>query len=233
MTAESDKSAGHIILRQTESRDFPGVIELCKIVYPSTPPWNETQLASHLEVFPKGQIVAVDEDRGKVVGMSASLVVLWDDYDSGDNWRDFTDHGMFTNHDPKGRTLYGAEIMVHPDMRGRGIGGRIYGLRRCITEDLGLLRIRAGARMRGYHKHVDVMEPREYLKKVARGELRDPTISFQIRHGFRPIKLISNYLRNDPESLGYAALIEWLNEQVATPDDVRNRSDEFAPSIAH
>ncbi len=35
---------------------------------------------------------------GEVVGMAASLIVLWDDYSLDTNGRDFTDHGMFTNH---------------------------------------------------------------------------------------------------------------------------------------
>ncbi|GEM_PF-1459647 len=43
--------------------------------------------------------------------MAASLIVLWNDYDMKASWRDFTDHDMFTNHDPeRGRTLYGAEV---------------------------------------------------------------------------------------------------------------------------
>lgn len=47
--------------------------------------------------------------------MSASLIVLWDDYELTTSWRDFTDAGMFTNHDAvNGRTLDGAEIMVAP-----------------------------------------------------------------------------------------------------------------------
>ncbi len=75
----------------------------------------------------------------RVVGMAASLIVFWDDYDMKDSWRDFTDHGMFTNHDPvKGRTLYGAEVMVRPSMQGRGIGSKIYHARRELVRRLGV-----------------------------------------------------------------------------------------------
>ena len=37
--------------------------------------------ASHLEVFPEGQFVAVENETQKIVGMSASLIVLWEDYE--------------------------------------------------------------------------------------------------------------------------------------------------------
>ncbi len=225
----SEKARG-IVVRGTETRDFDGIIEVCRAVYPTSPAWTHAMLASHLDVFPDGQIVAVDERTGRVVGMAASLIVLWEDYDLRDSWRDFTDHGMFTNHDPvNGRTLYGAEVMVHPDRHGRGIGGKLYARRRRIAREFGLLRIRAGARLRGFHRYADRMSAEEYAVKVARGELWDPTVSFQLRHGFRILAVVSDYLKHDPESLGHAALIEWLNPDRATPEDAARQDSRFRP----
>src|SRR5690606_7290129 len=135
-------------------------------------------------------------------------------------WRDFTDRGMFTNHDPvMGRTLYGAEVMVHPEIRGSGVGGRLYDARRDLAVRLGLLRIRAGARLRGFQKHAGRMTAEEYVRRVARGSLRDPTLSFQLNRGFHILAVVEGYLRHDPESLGWAAVIEWLNPDLATPAD--------------
>jgi hypothetical protein len=57
------------------------------------------------------------------------------------------------------------------------------------------------------------LSPEEYVKKVEAKELRDPTLSFQLRHGFKPIAVVSGYLQHDDESLGFAAVIEWLNQQ--------------------
>ncbi len=148
--------------------------------------------------------------------MAASLIVYWDDYDLSASWRDFTDHGMFTNHDPeRGRTLYGAEVMVDPDQRGRGIGSALYGERRRLTVRLGLLRIRAGARLRGYGRHAPSLTPEQYVRKVESGELYDPTLSFQLEHGFSALAVVRNYLQNDPESLGWAVVIEWLNPKAS------------------
>jgi hypothetical protein len=54
---------------------------------------------------------------------------------------------------------------------------------------------------------------------VARGSLRDPTLSFQLNRGFHVLAVVEGYLRHDPESLGWAAVIEWLNPALATPAD--------------
>jgi GNAT superfamily N-acetyltransferase len=209
-----------ITVRNTRPEDLHGIIALCRTVYPETQPWSETQLRSHLSVFPEGQFVAVDEDSGSVVGMAASLIVWWDDYQADMNWRDFTDTGMFTNHDPeKGRTLYGAEVMVHPARQRCGAGKAIYQARREVVERLGLLRIRAGARLRGYHAHSETLSPEQYTRQVVCGAISDPTLSFQLKQGFVVLKVVHEYLRHDPESLGFAALIEWINPAVARPED--------------
>lgn len=217
-------------VRNTRPEDFAAIIDLCRAIYPDSPPWTEAQLGSHLRVFPEGQFVALGRESGQVIGSALSLIVLWDDYDMTMSWRDFTDHGMFTNHDPaRGRTLYGAEVMVHPVAQGKGVGTALYQARRELTLRLGLLRIRAGARLRGYHRYADRMSADDYAIRVARGEIWDPTVSFQIRRGFHILAVVSGYLRHDHESLGHAAVIEWLNPDVARPEDWAARDPRFNP----
>ncbi len=219
----------NVIIRNTRPEDFAGIIEMTGTVYRESAPWSEAQLTSHLKVFPEGQFVAVDEDANRIVGMAASLIILWDDYQMNASWRDFTDSGMFTNHDPqRGRTLYGAEVMTHPKFRGGGIGQKLYRARRELVRRLGLLRIRAGARLRNYHRHADHLTAEEYVIKVIRGEIRDPTLTFQLRQGFHVLAVVPNYLRHDPESLGYAAVIEWINDRVAKQQDYSGRNPRFA-----
>ena len=211
-----------VLVRQLAVTDFDGIASLCQAVYRDAPSWTPAQLASHLEVFPEGQLVA--EFDGRIVGMAASLIVLWDDYAMDTNWRDFTADGTFRNHDPdRGRTLYGAEVMVDPSLQGQGVGKRLYEGRRAIVERRGLLRIRAGARLAGYHRYAGAMPPDRYTRLVVSGELSDPTLSFQLSQGFEVIGVAAHYLRHDPESLGHAAVIEWLNAAVATADDFAAR----------
>ena len=216
-------------MRNTRSEDFPAIIEICQAVYPESPPWTLRQLTSHVNLFPEGQFVAVHSPSGRVVGMAASLIVQWDDYRMTTNWRDLTDRGMFTNHDPgQGRTLYAAEVMIHPELQSTGAGTKLYEARRELAVHRGLLRIRAGARLRGYHRYADRMSAEEYAIRVAHGEIRDPTVSFQLRRGFCILAVVPGFLRHDPDSLGYAALIEWLNPAVAKPEDWAARDPRFA-----
>jgi GNAT superfamily N-acetyltransferase len=216
-----------VIVRNTRPEDFPQIIEMTREVYHESPSWTVEQLTSHLAVFPEGQFVASEEETGRVVGMAASLIVLWDDYDMTSSWRDFTDHGTFRNHDPKGRTLYGAEVMVRPSEQGRGIGKKIYAARRALVQRLGLLRTRAGARLAGYHRYTDHLTPEQYVKQVVAGKLSDPTLSFQLKQDFVPLAVAPDYLHHDPESLGYAAVIEWLNPEVATPENYSRQQERF------
>jgi len=217
------RSPNTITIRNTQPDDFSQIIEMTKTVYPTGLAWSEAQLSSHLRVFSEGQFVAV-KGNSEIVGMAASLIILWNDYDLTGTWRDFTDHGMFTNHDPEnGRTLYGAEVMVHPAEQGKSIGKQLYRSRRLLVERLALLRIRAGARLRNYHLYADKMTAEQYCLKVVRGEIGDPTLSFQLKQGFHVLAVVPDYLRHDPESMGFAAVIEWLNPKVAGPKDYLRR----------
>lgn len=213
-----------ITIRNTRPEDFPAIERLSRLIYPRDFPWTADYLSKHIEVFPEGQFVAVDEQG--VVGTSASLIVTWDDYEHLDNYNDFTNEGWFTNHDPTGQTLYGAEVMVDPERRGEGIGSAIYTARKALAKRLNLLRIRAGARLADYAKHAEELSAREYVQKVISGDLYDTTISFQLRRGFRVLSIVPDYFARDPRTRGYAAIIEWLNDEQADKIDYR-RLKEF------
>lgn len=204
--------AAQVVVRGTRAEDIPRLLEMSRAIYPARAAWTETELRSHLSVFPEGQLVA--ELGGRVLGMAASVVILWDDYDIRGSWRQFTGDGLFTNHDPvNGRTLYGAGVMVDPEAQGRGVGRALYAARRALTRRLELSRIRAGARLSRYARYADRMTARDYVAAVLDGEIRDPVLHFQVREGFRVLAVVPGYLPHDPESLGYAAVIEWLNPE--------------------
>jgi GNAT superfamily N-acetyltransferase len=223
---------GDVAVRNTREEDFHAIGRLSREVYPNDTPWTPEQLASHLNVFSDGQLVAIDSGTDEIVGMAASLIISWNDYELIDSYNDFTDRGFFTNHDPSGRTLYGAEVMVHPRMQGRGVGSLLYAARRHLVESLGLVRIRAGARLAGYHRVAGEMSAEEYVLRVIAGELRDPTLSFQLKHGFEVIAVVGNYLHRDPKSRSWAAIIEWINAQTASPEDYAGRDPRFAKPIS-
>lgn len=225
----SDPAHGERVhVRNTQPSDFDGIAGLCRRVYPEDRPWTREQLGSHLRVFPEGQFVALDRREDRVVGMCAGLVVRWDRYDMLDSWEDFTADGMFTNHDPeRGRTLYGAEVIVDPTLQGHGIGGKLYAARRELVERLDLPRIRGGARLRSYHRYARRMSAADYVVKVVHGLIDDQTLSFQLHEGFHVLAVIPHYLSQDPETLGYAALIEWLNPLLLQPHHLAERPTRF------
>ena len=53
------------------------------------------------------------------------------------------------------------------------------------------------------------MTPEDYTERVVQGKLKDPTLSFQLAQGFEVLAVVSDYFAGDPESQGYAALIQW------------------------
>ncbi len=117
---------------------------------------------------------------------------------------------MFTNHTFEGDSLYGADISTHPDSRGIGIATMLYNARKDLAIRLNLWRMIAGGRLFNYCEYAEKMTPQEYAEKVVRSELNDPVLSFQLKNGFRFIKILPNYMR-DARSLNYASFIEWKN----------------------
>lgn len=208
-------------VREATRGDVPALIELNKAAYPvlagENIVWGETHLLSHQRVFPHGQLVA--EAGGKIVGAASTLIVdLGREPLRFHTWSGITDSGYFSNHDPLADTLYGADVYVHPDARGLGVGAALYEARRQLCRRLNKRRILAGGRLWNYDEQADKMTPEEYAQRVMAGELKDLVLSFQLREGFILRGVMPNYLR-DAKSHNYASLIEWLNPDYKAPKE--------------
>jgi GNAT superfamily N-acetyltransferase len=203
---------GDIKIRNITKNDIPKVVDLQKDSYPDMAAygmiWPSSFLQSHMNIFPEGQLCA--EVEGKIVGSASSLIVSLRSDHADHTWDDITGHGLFTNHDANGDSLYGADISIHPEFRNKAIGTMLYNVRKAMTIRLKLRRMIAGGRLYNYHRYAGIMSAQEYAEKVVKGELSDPVLSFQIKNGFRFIKVLSDYLY-DKRSLNYASFIEWLN----------------------
>lgn len=198
-----------VTIRNLTVADIAAASDLQRRVYKAIPAFSQEQFESLLGHFPEGQFVA--EADGKLVGIAISLVVLWDDYSLHHTWAEVTNGGHFDTHDMGGRTLYGAEVCVDPDCRGQGVGHALYEARRQLCRAMNLKRIIAGGRLPGYHEHAAHMSPEEYAKRVIWGDIYDPVLRFQLDEGFDYCGILHGYLPSDPEAIGNAALIVWLN----------------------
>ena len=197
------------VVRHTRSDDIKPLIELQKRVYPTIQPWRENLLLKQLDTFPQGQIVA--EIGGELVGAASSLIIHWDEWEVEHTWKDITARGSFNTHNSEGRTLYGAEVFVHPDKLGAGIGHALYEARRRICRKFNLKRIIACGRLPGYHHHADHISALLYAQKVVWGDFFDAVLSFQLREGFSFCGTVEDYLPDDQDSAGNSSLIVWLN----------------------
>jgi len=211
----ADKKPILVRVREATRKDIPALMELNRASYPvlagENVVWGETHLLSHLRVFPQGQLVA--EAKGKIVGAVSSLIVnMGSDTLRHHTWSGITDSGYFTSHDPHADTLYGADVYVHPEARGLGVGNALYEARRELCRRLKLRRILAGGRLWNYADQAEKMSPQEYAQRVVAGEFRDLVLSFQLREGFQLRGVMANYLK-DARSRNHASLIEWLNPE--------------------
>lgn len=211
----------NIKIREAALEDIPALVELNHAAYPVLADenivWAESHLRAHQRAFPQGQLVA--ELGGRIVGAVATLIVdMGRDPLRAHTWAGITDSGYFCTHDPMADTLYGADVYVHPDARGKGVGAALYEARRDLCRRLNKRRILAGGRLWNYSEHADKMSPEEYAHRVAAGEFRDLVLSFQIREGFILRGVMKHYLR-DPKSMNNASLIEWLNPDYKPVED--------------
>jgi len=201
------------MIRQMAAADIPAVVELEERVFPQMLAWTKEELEQHLSVFPEGQLVAVDES-GKIIGSASSLIIDWDDYAESAKWSSITGFGSFTTHNALGKTLYGADMCVDPSARRRGVGSLFYEARKKMVKDRGLKRLLTGGRIPGYAEVAQTLTPQEYVAEVVRGRKKDPTLSFQLANGLIVLDVVPEYLE-DPDSRGYATLLEWLNPEYA------------------
>ena len=185
-----------------------------RICFPTLAPeeWmTEEHFASHLRLFPEGQHVALDGQR--VVGQSSTFRIGGDRALSQHQYMDILGQSYFTNHDPNGEWLYGADMSVHPDYRGRKISTLLYDARKNLARRLGLRGIVAGGMIPGYRHYRDRMSVTEYANAVAAGTLADPTLTPQLRAGFKLRGILYNYI--EAGELGNdSTLIVWENPDV-------------------
>ncbi|HJK97251.1 MAG TPA: GNAT family N-acetyltransferase [Polyangiaceae bacterium LLY-WYZ-14_1] len=189
--------------------DYDAVRTLQLACFPKMDPWDKDQYRALVTRFPEGQL-AVEVD-GVIAASSSSLIVDYAEYSDWHNWHTVSDGGYIRNHDEDGDTLYGIEIMVHPDHRGMKLARRLYDARKQVCRDRNLARMMIGGRIPGYVQHKDEMSAARYVERVQSKSLFDPVLTAQLANGFLLRQLVPDYMPSDEDSAGYATVMEWPN----------------------
>ena len=212
MTAPLNPSArrAKLDVRLATPRDIDAIVALTGRVYEDEGPYMRGQIAGQIANFPEGQFVVTLEDR--IVGYAASFIVK--------EWRAFRQHasdeitgdGHAARHDETGDWLYGMEVCVDPAVRRTNIASRLYEARRALARDRGLKGTVFGARLSGWRRHKkEFGSPEGYLDAVQAGRVRDPGVTFQMKRGFEPRRVLRDYHPPDKASGGHAVLMTWTN----------------------
>lgn len=198
-----------IKVRKLKGTDYERVVKIQLDCFPNMKPWTQEQFNSLISVFSEGQLGI--EYEGELVASSCSHIINFDHYSETSTWSELTKDGMITNHDTKGDTLYGIEIMVDPKYRNMKLSRRLYAARQKLAKEKNLKRISIGGRIPNYHKYAEKLTAAQYVEKVMDKKIYDPVLTAQVANGFVLKRLLPDYLPNDKESRGYATFLEWTN----------------------
>ena len=206
-----DVSALSIEIVNLDASMTDRLAEIERLSFPMANPddlLDEDDIKAYAEVFPEGYFVALDGD--EPVGQGAGIYLDFDFDHPQHTIAGITGEHQCGNHDPDGDWYYGTDISVHPDHRGRGIGSMLYHARKGLVvrdDKKGMI---AGASLPGYFDHKSSMSAADYVDNVVAGEIHDPTLSFQLSHGFEVRGMLEGYLEDEADD-GWAALIVWEN----------------------
>ncbi len=159
-------------------------------------------------IFPEGFFVILDGDL--VVGQGAGIFLNFDFERPQHNILSITGIHQCGNHSPDGDWYYGTDIAVHPEYRRRGIGSMLYSLRKELVRKHQKRGMLGGGHMPGFADYKHRMSAADYIEGVVRGEIYDPTLSFQLHNGFRVVCPLANYLKDEATD-SWSALIRWDN----------------------
>ncbi len=209
-------------VRLATYRDVEQVKKLVARVYADMPPYSTASLRSHINHYPQGQFVV--EANQKIVAYCATFKISGEIALKAHTWEDITGQGFAALHDNKGDYLYAMEICVDPEYRGARIGNRLYKARQQLCKRENLKGIIACGRIPGFakrRKHYKTAAA--YVEAVVNKEIRDKTLSFQLRNGFECLGVIAHYLPEDKASCGYASHLIWYNQDAVETEEVKHK----------
>jgi len=205
------KERTSILIVNTQPAHCAALAAMQRAIYPTLTEdelYTEPKYLKHLALFPEGQFTALADVDGELVavGSTSTFRTNFDFAHYHHTYLEAVAGGWLTNHDPNGQWLYGGDMAVHPDFRGRHIGRRLYEARQELVVRLGLRGEIAGGMLPGYHYHHKRLTVAQYVLRVKQGHLKDPTLSMQLSNGFRVKGILYDHI-TDPRSGNTATLL--------------------------
>lgn len=200
--------SSQIEIRQGCDNDVEDMLCLERCVWPSEIRASKEAFASRLTHFAPGVVGAYL--KGQIVGLSTSMLVNWNPYESLGSWEGVTDRGMIGNHQPNGNSLYIVSIGAENFVGIRGVGSALIQTQIALGQRMGLEYIVLGSRVPGYRdwKVLESGDVTEYLSHTdSQGLPIDPLIRFFTRQLLTVQRIVPNYMENDPESLNYGVVM--------------------------
>jgi ribosomal protein S18 acetylase RimI-like enzyme len=199
-----------IKIRKATIKDIPQILEVEKAAWEEEKAATREMFESRIKTFPEGTLVALIDK--KIVGVIVTEIINYNSQDSALSWYEVTDNGFIAKtHNPKGDTLYGVDLSVHPSYQNKGIGKKLLANISKLAIQYNLKQGVLGSRIPNYNKFADKIKVEDYVKinnyqKNEKNIPPDPELSLYRKCGFRIIKIIPEYFK-DPESLNYGVLL--------------------------
>ena len=219
MSKMNNIKKAQIKIRNVKRSDLPKIVKLSSKTYASSISCSLEMLTGQFNRFPEGQFVV--EDDGQIIGHCATFIVKEELAFADHDYTGITGGGFASRHDEEGEYLYGMEVVVDAEYRGLKVGQRLYNSRKALCKELNLKGIVFAGRMPNYAKRKKkVTSPENYIEQVIENKIKDPVIGFQLKNGFKFVKILKNYLKDDVESGKNAAFMIWENEDYS-PDNTK------------
>lgn len=200
---------------QVKRNIIPEVMRVERETWPPEIQASEAKFQSRAEIFPQGfQLGFID---GKLWGVSTAQIIKFQPNNPCTSWEKITDNGWIKeSHNPEGNALYVISIGVSPLVSRRGLGTALLEAQKKLTRQLSLKWLVLGSRVPDFaawhsqHPHSTI---EQFLKTKQNNESLDSLIRFYERGGLKIIKIVPNYMEDDPESENYGVIMCWLNEK--------------------
>jgi hypothetical protein len=167
---------------------------------------EEMNLLSSL--YPAGQILAWDGDI--LAGATISRIVPYNDFNKAHRQADILDLNRYEADARIGTALYGMDIFVHPQYRGR-TGHILYKKLMQVIKDGNFPNFLGASILTDYSRYAHDMSLETYVEKVRTKEIRDGALSFHLNYGLTIFEVMYDFNPKDTASLGCGVALGYAN----------------------